>query len=221
MNKARIDTQIKKLNRILSLPLSFKSRCIVLIISLLIPLSFISPLWKIGMVAPQYPEGLSLYIYPHKVEGGNNNNDIQEINTLNHYIGMRSINRAELTDLDWIPFAIGAMFILTLRLVFLGTLSGLIDLFVISTYIGLFSLVRFYFKLYSFGHNLDPGAPVIIEPFTPVLLGSKQVANFYTSSFPTLGTFCIGIFVLTIGILIGWGIFSNWKKVKITSKLKS
>ena len=133
-----MENKITKIGAKISLPLSLKYRLILFFISFLIPLSFTQPLWNIGMVAPQYPEGLNLYVYPHKVTGGNNNSDINEINTLNHYIGMKSIDRAELTDLDWIPFGLGAMFILALRLVFIGTLAGILDLFMISAYIGLF-----------------------------------------------------------------------------------
>ena len=61
------------------------------------------------MLAPQYPQGLTLDIYAHKVEGGRNGADIQEINTLNHYIGMKHLDRAQLSDLDWLPFGFGVL----------------------------------------------------------------------------------------------------------------
>ena len=45
------------------------------------------PMWKIELQAPQYPEGLELKIYPHKL-GGN----VDIINGLNHYIGMKTLH---------------------------------------------------------------------------------------------------------------------------------
>ena len=106
------------------------------------------------LVAPQYPGGLDLEIYAYTVEG-----DLDEINTLNHYIGMSRIDRTTLSDLDWIPFALGALILLALRVAAVGDVRSLIDLLVISSYFGVFSLARFYYRLYVFGHNLDDRAP--------------------------------------------------------------
>jgi hypothetical protein len=57
---------------------------------------------------------------------------------------------------------------------------------------------RFVYKLYVFGHNLDPAAPFKVEPFTPAILGSKQIANFTTISTPQLGTFLVGAFATVV-----------------------
>ena len=85
-------------------PLLFRSRILLGLLVIPLGLCFTAPLWQIHMVAPQYPNGLDLNIYAHTVEG-----DVQEVNTLNHYIGMARIDRASLSDLDWIPFALGAL----------------------------------------------------------------------------------------------------------------
>lgn len=45
------------------------------------------PIWRIELSAPQYPEGLVLRIYADKLGG-----DVQVINGLNHYIGMRTLH---------------------------------------------------------------------------------------------------------------------------------
>ena len=128
-------------------------------------LSFTQPLWRISMQAPQYPDGLTLDIYAYKIEGGNGGQHLQEINTLNHYIGMHSLDREALSDLDWIPFALGVLFILTLRVAAIGNVRSLIDHAVITLYFSLFSFARFVYKLYVLGHDLDPKAPMTIEPF--------------------------------------------------------
>jgi hypothetical protein len=62
--------------------------------------------------------------------------------------------------------------------------------------------VRFVYKLYTYGHNLDPTAPIKVDPFTPAIFGTKQVANFTTHSFPAIGTILVGIFATGIAALM-------------------
>ena len=72
----------------------------LLVIPLL--LTFTAPLWNISMLAPQYPQGLTLDIYAHKVEGGRSSADIRR-SAPSTITGMAPIDRAALSDLDWIP----------------------------------------------------------------------------------------------------------------------
>ncbi len=99
----------------LSTPLLPRARIVLGLLIIPLALSFLFPLWQIRMSAPQYPEGLSIDIYAHKIIGGHDGVDLREINILNHYIGMKTINRADLSDLDWIPFTLGFLGILTSR----------------------------------------------------------------------------------------------------------
>jgi copper chaperone NosL len=185
----------------LDAPLRLRSR--LLLVALIVPLllSFAFPLWRIGMKAPQYPNGLSMDIYSHQVIGGNDGHDIQEINVLNHYIGMQTITRDELRDLDWIPFGLVAMAMLALRAALLGNIRTMIDLSMIAFYVAAVAFGRFVWMLWEFGHNLDPKAPVKVAPFMPVVIGQKQIANFLTWSMPQLGSVLMGVF--TVGV---WGI---------------
>jgi hypothetical protein len=185
----------------LARPLHFPSRIALGLLVLPLAGAFLAPLWNIHMVAPQYPQGLDLDIYAYTVEG-----DIQEVNTLNHYIGMARIDRASLTDLDWIPFALGALIVLTLRVASIGDKRSLVDLFVLFAYFSVFSLGRFYLKLYVFGHNLDPEAPFDVEPFMPAVLGTKQIANFTTSAWPRLGTIWVGLYGLGLFLMLAWNL---------------
>jgi len=188
----------------LAQPLAPLSR--LLLVALVVPLvvSSLQPLWSIRMFAPQYPAGLQLDIYTYTVVGGNEGRDLPEINTLNHYIGMHKIDRGELTDLDWMPFALGALVLLTLRVAAIGDVRSLIDLAVLTFYFSLFSAGRFAFKLYTYGHNLDPHAPIHMDPFTPAILGTKQIANFRTWSYPRGGTYLIGLFASAVVLLTLW-----------------
>ena len=72
-------------------PLTTSSRLLVLLAALALVPTFLVPLWHMTFVAQQYPEGLDLYIYSHDLVGGDDGNDLTEINVLNHYIGMAEL----------------------------------------------------------------------------------------------------------------------------------
>ena len=173
----------------------------LLLLGLVIPLalSFTQPLWNIHLVAPQFSQSLDLDIYSHTIEG-----DIGEINTLNFSIGMARIDPRAFSELDWLPFAMSALILLTLRVAAVGSVRSLIDLSVLLFYFSAFSMSRFYYTLYRFGHNLDPYATVEVEPFTPAMLGTQQIADITTSSYPQGGTWLIGAFALGVVFLTVW-----------------
>lgn len=201
--------RLDKFYKFLDRPLYGKARLLLLVLIVPLAMTFTQPLWRISMQAPQYPAGLYMEIYTHKIEGGNGGQHIKEINTLNHYIGMRKIDRAELSDLDWIPFGLGLLILLTLRCAAIGNVRTLIDLAVLAGYIGAFAMGRFVYKLYVFGHNLDPDAPIKLEPFTPAIIGTKKIANFSTQSYPQLGSLYIGLFFTGIFALLAWHLIAG------------
>ncbi len=186
---------VDKFYDFLARPLFKSSRLVLVGLCVPLALCFTQPIWRISMEAPQYRNGLYLDIYTYKIEGGNNGQHLQEINLLNHYIGMRKLDRAAMSDLDWLPFALGALLILALRVAAIGNVRSLIDLLVLSLYVSGFAFARFVFTLYKFGHELDPEAPVKTQPFTPAIFGSKQIANFMTHSFPSIGSAFLCVFV--------------------------
>jgi copper chaperone NosL len=188
-----LKSALEKFEAYLDRPIAYRARFLIALLVLPLLLAFFQPLWNISMQAPQYPEGLEISIYAHSVVGGNEGRDIGEINTLNHYIGMAPIEGDLLADLDWIPFLFGLLVLLSLRTAAIGNIRTLIDLAVIYSYICGFLGFRFWYHLYSLGHNLDPKAPVNIDPFMPALLGSKQIANFYITSLPRAGAYGVGI----------------------------
>jgi len=180
----------------------------LLLLGLVIPLalSFTQPLWNIHLVAPQFSQSLDLDIYAHMIEG-----DIGEINTLNFSIGMAKIDHRAFSELDWLPFAMGALILLALRVAAVGNVRSLIDLTVLLSYFSVFSLSRFYYTLYRFGHNLDPYATVEVEPFTPAMLGTQQIAGITTSSYPQGATWLIGIFCLGVVCLTVWHVVRGFR----------
>jgi copper chaperone NosL len=181
--------------QILDRSLSRWSRLVLAALVIPLALAYTAPIWRIHLVAPQYPAGLTMDIWTYKVVGGDDGQHIQEINTLNHYIGMSPIDRKALSDLDWIPFALAVLGFLALRVAAIGNVRSLVDLAVLASFFVIVSGGRFVYMLYSFGHNLAPDAPVTIDPFMPVVVGTKQIANFTTSSYPLLGSFHMGAFI--------------------------
>jgi hypothetical protein len=154
-------------------------------------------------VAPQYPGGLSLEIYPHKVAG-----EIQEVNVLNHYIGMKEIAPDEFPEFRFIPFLI-------LRFVALAALAALVARLEIAALgwidfvvFGIVMLVDFQHWLYQYGQTLAPSAPIRIDPFTPKFIGTTQVANFTVQSWPAAGAILMGI----AGSLGPLAVAMEWRK---------
>ena len=186
-----------------------RGRLLLLVGSVLLAVSIFLPLWQIHLVAPQYQEGLDLYIHSYTLEAGNDGQDLTEINNLNHYIGMQPIEEEDFAEMTFIPFLLGGFSLLALRAAFFGTVKSAIDTLVLFIYFGAFSMWRFYYQLYTYAHNLDPRAPMDIEPFTPILLGWKQIANFTQYSFPREGSALLLGATLCFGAAIWMGIRSN------------
>ena len=185
-------------NRFLSEALHPLPRLLLVIAFLLLIPTYLMPLWKLTMFAPQYPDGLRLNIYSYKLEGGNHGQDVKEINVLNHYIGMRDLTESDFTEFKWIPFVVGMLGLLFLRAPVHGKMGDLIDVMVLYLYFGLFSLWSFGYKLYSYGHTLAPTAAVKVPPFMPPLFGYRKLANFEVYSYPAAGSYALGAVALVL-----------------------
>ena len=177
-----------------------RSRLALLLAALILLPVYFFPLWNMTFRSNQYIDGLVLHIYAFELQGGKtpNRDDLREINSLNHYIGMRPPLESDFSELVWLPFAIGALMLLTLRALVIGKMANVIDVFVLFSYFGLFSLWSFYHRLYVYGHNLDPTAAIKVPPFTPPIFGVKQIANFSVTSYPDLASFSLFAFAVLL-----------------------
>ncbi|MDH4069058.1 MAG: hypothetical protein OEV30_01405 [Ignavibacteria bacterium] len=182
-------------NRFFDRQLTFRSRLLVLLGAVMLIPTFFLPLWHMTLYSNQFPEGLRLSIHSHTLEGEQSKyrNDLEEINALNHYIGMRPLVEEDFTEFKWIPFVLGGVILLSLRVIVLGNISKLVDLTILFTYFGLFSLWSFQRKLYLYGHELDPTAAVTVDPFTPPMIGHQTLANFEVYSFPGAGSYFMAL----------------------------
>ncbi|MFO0571111.1 MAG: hypothetical protein U0263_36095 [Polyangiaceae bacterium] len=197
----RIRRALEGFYAFLEQPLFLWTRPILLVLLVPLVLGLTKPLWHLEMEAPQYRNGLSLDVYAHTVVGGHDGKDIAEINILNHYIGMKKLDRAAFTELDWLPFGFGVLALLLVRVAVLGNVRALVDLAALVGYFAGFGLFRFVFKLRSYGYDLASDAPIKVEPFMPVIWGTKQIGNFTTHARPALGAYLIAAFALGVILL--------------------
>lgn len=163
--------------------------------AILLIASFIFPYWKMTLHAPQYPGGLHVPAYLNHLEG-----DVREIDGLNHYIGMRSLNDAGQLERSTELMAVVVMGLLVVAAVFIrNPWAAMLALPAILFPAGF--LFDLYYWLNSFGQNLDPGAALSssIEPFTPPVLGEGRVGQFRTVAWAGPGLYmAAGASVLVI-----------------------
>lgn len=188
--------------RTIDQPLSTVARLVLIAAAVLMLAVYTQPLWNLTMFAPQYPHGLRLDIYEYGMVGGNSGQDIKEINLLNHYIGMRDLATDDFTEFLWMPFALGAIALLLLRAAAFGTLKELVDATVVFGYVCGFALWSFGYRMYRYGHDLAPGAPVKVDPFTPPVFGHQKIANFDVYSYPQTGAYLLTALALLLVAMV-------------------
>ena len=175
-------------------------RMILLAALVLLPVFFLPvlPIWHMKLWAPQYREGLALTIYSNTIKG-----DLQNINTLNHYVGMKAIKSDDFAEFGYLPQALTLFGVLALGaaifnrrwLALLGWLA--------FTGFAVYMFGNYAHWLYTYGHDLDPRAALKLEAFTPPLIGFKQMANFKVLSIPGAGSVLLGVAWL-LGPLSVW-----------------
>lgn len=178
------------------------SRIAVAAAALLLGLAFAFPLWRIALKAPQYPEGLGLLISVNRITGAGPN-DLNSINNLNHYIGMKRIEAADFPELRFMPWALAGLMLSGLIVAAAGR-RGLL-----SVWVGVFAagavagIADFYKWGYQYGHNLAQDAIIKVPGMTyqPPVIGSKQLLNFSASSWPALGGWA-AVLALAIGATV-------------------
>ena len=163
------------------------------------------PLWEVRLAAPQYPEGLGIRILSHTVRGLGAN-DLNSINILNHYIGMKPIVPDSIPELRFMPWVIASLAAWLLLIAWRGGRRHLLvwlGVLVVAALVGLWDFWRWE---YDYGHNLDLDTAVIIVPgmsYQPPLIGSKQLLNFVASAWPGTGAMLLGLAGLTAA-LVWW-----------------
>jgi copper chaperone NosL len=181
-----------------------QSRALMALSALLLIPAFALPLWSIRIVAPQYREGLGMFIGLRDI-WGHTEHDITNINILNHYIGMKPIDPATVGVLTIMPWVVAFLIGSALVVAAIGRRWLVASWLVAFLVLGTAGLYEFYSWNYDYGHNLSPTAPIKIPGMTyqPPLLGTKQLLNMSTSSYPSWGTLFIALAFAT-GALALW-----------------
>lgn len=177
------------------------SRLIVLAAALALVALYFVPLWRITLDAPQFPEGIGLYIQIDAIEGINPH-DLQNINGLNHYIGMKEIHPESIPELRWMPWILAALIGWGLAAAAIGKRWLICGWFGLLGLAAVAGLADFYMWGHDYGHNLDPTAAVKVPGMTyqPPVIGSKEILNFTATSLPAVG----GWIAIVAGLLAGW-----------------
>lgn len=179
-------------------------RLLVALAALLLGAALALPLWEVRLVAPQYPEGLGMRIHVNTVTGIKPN-DLQSINGLNHYIGMKPIEPDAIPELRWMPWIVVGLAVFGLAVAAVASRRMLIGWLVAFALLCGAGIWDFHRWEYDYGHNLDVANAIIVVPgmnYQPPLLGSKQLLNFRATSWPASGTYLLGAaFALGLGAL--------------------
>ena len=178
------------------------SRWTIAAASALLLVLYLTPLWRIQLHAPQYPEGLGLRIWVDRITGAKPN-DLNSINGLNHYIGMHAIEPGDFPELRLMPWLLAGLIGVGLLVALVGKRGPLYAWLQLIVLAGVAGIVDFYRWGYAYGHELDEHAAIKVPgmSYQPPVIGTKQLLNFHASSWPDIGA-GVACLVLAVGLTI-------------------
>jgi hypothetical protein len=186
--------------------------------SLLLLGLYVFPLWNIMLGAPQYPDPLGMNIHINGIRGVGEF-DIQNIDGLNHYIGMRTLPKDdEMWEFSTFPLIVGGMVALGVLVGLLGyfkkvSYKWFLGWFILMSVLGVLGMYDFNAWMVDYGTNLDPNAIMKLTnpdgtPMTykPPLLGHVKMLNFDVTSLPSTGAWMMfaGMSMTLVAAWLGW-----------------
>ena len=190
------------------------ARLILVVAALALAATYYLPLWEIQLEAPQYPEGLGLQIWINRLQGAHRG-DLDKINNLNHYIGMKRIDPDDIPELRYMPWIMRGIMLLGLAAAFFGRRKLLAVWLVVFALMAIAGLVDYYLWSYDYGHNLDVENAIIKIPgmtYQPPLIGAKKLLNFRAVSLPGLGGW-----IAVLSFLAGaWVFWREWRQARLS-----
>ena len=183
-------------------------RLLTLIAAVLMIGVYFFPLWNVRLTAPQYPEGLGMHIRINTVEGATEN-DLNNINNLNHYIGMKRIEPESIPELRFMPWIVAAIIATGVAAAAVGRRRVIYAWTLLFMVVALAGMVDFWKWEYDYGHNLDNEHAVLKIPgmtYQPPLIGAKQLLNFRATSWPALGGILAGLAIAlaVLAVVLAW-----------------
>ena len=165
--------------------------------ALLIIISIFLPYWSMTLQAPQYPQGLKTEVYVNQLAG-----DVDEIDALNHYLGMPSLDEGGQLERSISAVALVVLGLLLMATVFVHNRWAAVLALPALLFPFIF-LADLWWILYQYGHSIDPTSPLggAIDPFTPPIFGPGSVGQFATVARPEAGLYLA--FAAVLVILLG------------------
>ncbi|RAU22155.1 hypothetical protein CU669_10510 [Paramagnetospirillum kuznetsovii] len=202
-------------------------RILTVIAALFIGGAYFSPIWWVALKAPNYPadtfpDGIRIHFHMNGVfngctsqivakggkaeawgneEGGLN--CVEEMDVINHFIGMEPIARGAALEIHAAPYLFGLVGVmLAAFLVYAGPFWWILPLSGIVIPVAF--VVDYSAWLWWFGHNLRSWAAFSVKPFMPTVFGDGKVAQFSTYSYPHygFGLLCVGSLCLILALLL-------------------
>ena len=194
--------------------MSTVSRIMIAVASLALIGTYFLPVWFIYLIAPQYPEGLTMQIWLNKLSG-----QVEIINGLNHYIGMKHINAEMFPEFKFLVYIVGFFILFGLTVAVTGSRKLLLAYLALTVVGAGAALVDFYMWGYKYGHELDPTAPIQVPglSYQPPVIGHKKLLNFDAFSYPDTG----GWIVVGVGAVFFIVWFFEWRKNRKMKKQAS
>lgn len=169
---------------------------------------FVFPLWSIELEAPQYPNGIGMNIHLDGLQG-KEKHDLQNIDGLNHYIGMSKLPKPEdMWEFSVFPKVIGGMAALGIIIGLLGLITGIspkwfLVWLIFMCILGVLGMYDFNAWMVDYGTNLDPKAIMKMTDadgnplsYKPPLFGTRHILNFVAKSYPHTGAYMMGFGML-------------------------
>ncbi|MBO6607393.1 hypothetical protein [Psychroserpens sp.] len=178
---------------------------------------FIFPLWSISLEAPQYPSGIGMNIHLDGLEG-KEKHDLQNIDGLNHYIGMSKLPKSdEMWEFTVFPMVVGGMALVGIIIGVLGFVKNIspkwfLSWLILMLLLGVLGMYDFNAWMVDYGTNLDPKAIMKMTDadgnplsYKPPLFGTRHILNFVAHSFPHIGAYMMafGMFLTLIAYWLG------------------
>ena len=179
-------------------------RVLTLVAMALLAVAFFSPIWWVSLKAPNYPpqtfpDGVRIEFQFNGVKNGcdlrkskevDEDNEaldcVHEMNTINHYIGMKPIAEGAKFEISLAPYMFVGMGALLLAFLFYsGPFWWLLAVPSILVPVGF--IVDYSGWLWYYGHTLSPMGAFTVKPFMPTVFGEGKVAQFSTYSYPNYG----------------------------------
>lgn len=184
------------------------SRILLILCGVVLVAVLFVPMWRIDLDAPQYPEGLMLLIYADKL-GGN----VDIINGLNHYIGMKTLHTDDFAEFKLLPGVIIFFSLSFLIIGIIGKRKWMNILLILFICFGTIAMIDFWKWEYDYGHNLNPDAAIRIPgmAYQPPLIGFKQLLNFGAYSMPDIG----GWIFVGAGAVLVFLVFTEARRAKL------